>query len=147
MVGVRGVPLREGRNLAAELTVRPVGDAKAAGDPALSSRAGHVRKTPDAAQKFESFVLQSFIQEMMPDSSESVYGSGISGDFWKSMMSEKIAEQVAERGSLGIADYVRAGHVVPVRPGGFSSHEVLSHLSTLNGSVGGPFETKINSGD
>jgi hypothetical protein len=121
---------------------------KTASDPAaLQSRAGHVRKVPDAAQKFESFVLQSFIQEMMPDTAENVFGSGVSGDFWKSMMSEKIAEQVAERGNLGIADYVRAGHVVPVRPGGFSSPDVMDHLSTLNASVVGQFDTKINSGD
>jgi Rod binding domain-containing protein len=134
--------------LAAELTVRPVGEAKAASEPqALETRAGHVRKVPDAAQKFEAFVLQSFIQEMMPDTAEGVYGAGISGDFWKSMMSEKIAEQVAERGSVGIADYVRAGHVAPVRPGGFSSQEVMSHIATLNGSLATPFDTTVISGD
>jgi hypothetical protein len=133
--------------LAAELTVRPVGEVKAASELAIASRAGHVRKAPDAAQKFESFVMQSFIQEMMPDTAEGVFGSGVSGDFWKSMMAEKIAEQVAERGNLGIADQVRAGHVVPVRPGGFSSPDVMNHLSTLNGSVATQFGVKTNSGD
>lgn len=133
--------------MAAELTVRPVGDVKAASEPSISSRPGHVRKVPDSAQKFEAFVLQSFIQEMMPDTAEGVFGSGVSGDFWKSMMSEKIAEQVAERGNLGIADYVRAGHVVPVRPGGLSSQDVMSHISTLNGSVAAQFDAKTNSGD
>ncbi len=48
------------------------------------------------------------------------------------MMSEKIAEQVAARGGLGIADTVRAGHQVPVRPAGGLSLGVMSHLSTLN---------------
>jgi hypothetical protein len=50
------------------------------------------------------------------------------------MMSEKIAEQVASRGGLGIADTVRAGHHVPVRPTGMMSLDVMSHLSTLNSS-------------
>ncbi len=70
--------------------------------------------------KFEAFVMQSFIQEMMPETPESVFGSGISGDFWKSMMAEKIAEQVAERGNIGIADMIRNGHVVPERPSAFN---------------------------
>jgi len=135
MVGRCRDPL-EDRLLAADLTIRPVADVKAASEAtAVPSRPGRVQKVPDAAEKFEAFVLQSFIQEMMPETSEGVFGSGISGDFWKSMMSEKIAEQVAARGSLGIADAVRAGHVVPVRPGGLSSHEVLSHISTLGGAV------------
>lgn len=134
--------------MAAELTIRPVGEVKAASEPhALDARPGHVRKVPDAAQKFESFVLQSFIQEMMPETPEGVYGAGISGDFWKSMMSEKIAEQVAERGSLGIADYVRAGHVAPVRPGGFSSNEVMKQIATLNDPLATPFDTTVISGD
>lgn len=133
--------------MAADLTIRPISDVKAASEALPSPHPTHVRKTPDAAQKFEAFVLQSFIQEMMPDTAEDVFGSGISGDFWKSMMSEKIAEQVAERGSVGIADYVRAGHVVPVRPGGFSSPDVLSHISTLNGSVGSALGIEPNTGE
>jgi Rod binding domain-containing protein len=116
----------------AEITVRPLSDVKAVSEHPLASRAPHVRKTPDAAEKFESFVLQSFIQEMMPKQAEGVFGAGISGDFWKSMMSEKIAEQVAARGGLGIAETVRAGHQVPVRPSNGLSLDVMSHLTTLN---------------
>lgn len=123
--------------MAAGLTVRSVTDAQpaVAPAPAQATRPGHVRKTGDAAQKFEAFVLQSFIQDMMPKTSEGVFGSGIAGDFWKSMMAEKVAEQVAERGSIGIADYVRAGHTVSARPHQTSSADVLSHLSTMNNGL------------
>ena len=119
--------------MTADLTFRPVSAPEAADAPALAARAPHVRKTADAAQKFEAFVLQSFIQEMMPETQESVFGGGISGDFWKSMMSEKIAEQVAERGGLGLAKLVRTGHTVPSRPAGFNPLDVLGPASGLNG--------------
>ena len=132
--------------MAADLTVHSVAAAKAAAEPVQTARPGHVHKNADAAQKFEAFVLQSFIQEMMPESTEGVFGSGLAGDFWKSMMSEKIAEQVAERGSIGVADYVRAGHVAPVRPGGFSP-DVMSAISTINGGVADQFDVKSTSGE
>jgi Rod binding domain-containing protein len=120
--------------LTAELTIRPVSQAQATSATPLASRAPHVTKPADAAQKFEAFVLQSFIQEMMPETQESVFGGGISGDFWKSMMSEKIAEQVAARGSLGIANTVRAQHAMPALPSsGFNPLDVLDHASTLTG--------------
>ncbi|WP_171946478.1 rod-binding protein [Hyphomicrobium sp. CS1GBMeth3] len=107
----------------------------------LGERAPHVRKTADAAQKFEAFVLQSFIQEMMPETQESVFGSGVSGDFWKSMMAEKIAEQVAERGNLGIADMIRAGHLAPVKPQGFNPLDVM-RSDVLSGGVASQLDTK-----
>jgi Rod binding domain-containing protein len=66
------------------------------------------RKTSDAPKEFEAFFLQSVIQEMLPKDAEGVYGSGIAGDIWRSMLSEKLAFEVAERGGLGIADQVRA---------------------------------------
>lgn len=66
-------------------------------------------KKPDAAQQFEAFVLQSFVEQMMPKEASSVYGSGLAGDYWKSMLSEKLAGVLAERGDIGIAEYVRKG--------------------------------------
>ncbi len=119
----------------ADLTIRSVVEPAAHADPALAVRPGRVHDAPDAAQKFEAFVLQTFIQEMMPKEAEGVFGSGVAGDFWRSLMAEKVAEQVAERGNLGIADLVRGGgSAVPVRPGGVPSLDVLNHLSTLDAS-------------
>lgn len=115
--------------MTADLTIRPITEAPTASATQLAARTPHLRKTTDAAQKFEAFVMQSFIQEMMPETQESVYGSGISGDFWKSMMAEKIAEQVAERGNIGIADMIRNGHVIPERPSTFNPLDVVSHAA------------------
>ncbi len=53
--------------------------------------------------QFEALVLQTFIQAMLPKDAESVYGKGLSGEMWQSMLAEKIAEQVTRRGGIGIA--------------------------------------------
>lgn len=122
--------------MAADVTIRPISPTTVVGDaPTTAIEAARVRKAADPAQKFEAFVLQSFIQEMMPDTAEGVFGSGISGDFWKSMMAEKIAEQVSARGSLGIAKTIKAGNAPHVAPHGMASAEVMSHLATLGGSA------------
>lgn len=114
--------------------IQPADAARRAEAAAAAAAPAPARKA-DAAQKFEAFVLQTFIQEMMPETPEGVYGSGIAGDFWKSMMAEKIADQVAQRGSIGIADLVRRADLSAARPAGGPSPDVLSHLSTL-GALG-----------
>jgi Rod binding domain-containing protein len=136
--------------LATDITIRPISAVTATGDAATATAtalAGHARKVPDASQKFEAFVLQTFIQEMMPETPEGVYGSGIAGDFWKSMMAEKIAEQVAERGSVGIANYISGAHPSALKPGvANASADVLSHLTTMGGSAAS-LDPKSGSGE
>jgi flagellar protein FlgJ len=61
---------------------------------------------PEASKKFEAMVLQTFIASMMPKNAEGTYGEGIAGEMWKGLMAEKIADVVAERGGIGIADRV-----------------------------------------
>lgn len=67
-------------------------------------------KAPDSFKRFEAMVLQTFIQNMMPKEAENVYGKGMAGDMWKSMMAGKIADVMAERGGIGIADRVLGDH-------------------------------------
>ncbi|RJG44072.1 MULTISPECIES: rod-binding protein [unclassified Mesorhizobium] len=69
-------------------------------------------KTPDSFKRFEAMVLQTFIQNMLPKDAENVYGKGMAGDMWKSMMAGKIADVMAERGGIGIADRVLGDHYV-----------------------------------
>ncbi len=75
----------------------------------------------EAFEKFEAFVLQSFIQSMLPENTESVFGEGLSGDMWKSMMAEQLAVSMAKAGGIGIADrlladsYVAGEESVPVQ--------------------------------
>lgn len=79
--------------------------------------------SPDASMKrFEAMVLQTFIENMLPKNTESVYGKGMAGDVWKSMMAEHLAGQTAEAGGIGIAKalmrdhYIKDEQAMPVGP-------------------------------
>jgi len=61
------------------------------------------QKVPETYRKFEAMVLQNFIKTMLPDSEE-VYGKGASGEIWKGMMAEQIANEIAKEGGVGIAE-------------------------------------------
>jgi hypothetical protein len=73
-----------------------------------------------AAVGLESMLLKSMIDEMLPKDAPDVYGSGVAGDVWRSMMSERIADQVAKSGALGLADRL------------FATHQDLLTTSTAN---------------
>ncbi|MEN9894173.1 MAG: hypothetical protein RIR97_25 [Pseudomonadota bacterium] len=66
-------------------------------------------KKTETYRNFEAMVLQNFVQSMMPADTESVYGEGTTGDYWKSMMAEQIAKEIAAGGGIGIADHLLNG--------------------------------------
>ncbi|MBN9070468.1 MAG: rod-binding protein [Rhizobiales bacterium] len=80
--------------------------AATAGSGQVLGREAEPATAAGAAKKFEAMVLETFISSMMPKNAESTYGKGLAGDMWKSMMAQKIAGVVAERGGIGIADRV-----------------------------------------
>ncbi len=92
--------------LAAAASASVPGAAFDAG-PATRS-AGPARTAPGAETftRFEAMVLRNFLQTMLPDQASSVYGAGLSGDMWKSMMAEQLANAMADRGGIGIADRI-----------------------------------------
>jgi peptidoglycan hydrolase FlgJ len=61
---------------------------------------------PDAFVRFEAMILQTFIAAMLPPDSEEVFGAGLAGEMWKSMLAEQIAAEIARRGATGIADRI-----------------------------------------
>jgi hypothetical protein len=67
--------------------------------------------------RFEAFVLQSFIESMLPKS-EAVFGPGNTGAIWKTLLAEKLAEQFARSGGIGIADSLAAARLPAVAGGG-----------------------------
>lgn len=67
-------------------------------------------------QEFESFVLRSFVESMLPKDAESVFGSGTAGDVWKGMLAEKIGAEIAQSGGIGIAEQLAKIH--PSNPTG-----------------------------
>lgn len=74
-----------------------------------------VGKDPRVA--FEAMVLRSFTNLMMPTGADSAFGGGLAGDYWKSMLADQIADQIANSGGIGIArsmlkDFTRSGDSV-----------------------------------
>lgn len=57
----------------------------------------------EAYKKFEAFMLQSFIQNMFTTDTPSVFGKGQAGEYWKSMMAEAMAGELADHGGIGVA--------------------------------------------
>lgn len=72
---------------------------------ALSRQQAGADAGPAAAsfRKFEAMVMSQFVQSMMPQKAEAVFGNGNAGQIWKSMLAEKVAEQAAQAGGIGIA--------------------------------------------
>jgi len=66
--------------------------------------------TPETFMRFEAMVLQSFFQTMLPKDTESVYGGGMAGEMWQSLLAEQLGETVAMRGGIGIAERILRDH-------------------------------------
>jgi peptidoglycan hydrolase FlgJ len=78
----------------------------------------------EPARQFEAFVLQSFIQSMLPKEADNVFGEGIAGSYWSSMLAEQIGKQMARSGGIGIAEQIATGH--PTAPQRFGISGILS---------------------
>lgn len=64
------------------------------------SRSGVMSPT----QQFESFVLRTFIDGMLPQDNSTYFGTGTAGKIWKSMLAERIGDEMAKDGGIGIAE-------------------------------------------
>lgn len=72
-----------------------------------------VIKKPGADEvyrKFEAFVLQTFVETMLPKESEEVFGKGTAGGIWKSMLAEQLGNQLAKGKGIGIAKELASAH-------------------------------------
>jgi peptidoglycan hydrolase FlgJ len=74
-----------------------------------------------AAVGLESVLLKNVIDQMLPKDAADVFGSGVAGDVWRSMLSDKIANQIAKSGALKISDRL------------FTTHSDLLHPAKLSG--------------
>ena len=68
---------------------------------AETASADKVRK---AHQEFEAYILQTFVESMLPKDAENTYGKGNAGSIWKSMLAEQIGGQLSKAGGIGIAE-------------------------------------------
>jgi Rod binding domain-containing protein len=64
----------------------------------------------DVYRKFEAFILQTFVETMLPKNSEELFGKGTAGGVWKSMLAEQLGSQLAKGNGIGIAKQLAAGH-------------------------------------
>jgi hypothetical protein len=95
------------------------------------------RPAGDAFGQLEAFVLQTFIQSMLPKNAQHVFGKGTAGDVWKSMLAEKIGNEIARSGQLGIAKRLAAGRLevaaansAPTPPNAGAAETVATQPST-----------------
>jgi flagellar protein FlgJ len=58
----------------------------------------------NAYGQFEAFLLQTFVQSMLPKNATNVYGKGTAGEVWRSMLAERIGEELAKSGQVGVAE-------------------------------------------
>jgi len=97
----------------------PADAANAAATPTRAVDAGasaQSRRRLDPYGQFEAFVLQSFVQSMLPKNATNVFGKGSAGEFWRSMLAEKMGDELARSGQVGIARRLAAGPSHPVQP-------------------------------
>jgi len=99
-----------------------VGKAKAAADRSVTTMSDarmdagapvQVIKAPASGEvyrKFEAFILQTFVETMLPKDSEEVFGKGTAGSVWKSMLAEQLGSQLAKGKGIGIARQLAAAH-------------------------------------
>jgi Rod binding domain-containing protein len=94
------------------------------------------RRRLDAYGQFEAFVLQSFLQVMLPRNASNVYGRGTAGEVWRSMLAEQLGGQLARSGQVGIARALAAGAPPPAPDGGSAAAPPLglsaAQLSALS---------------
>jgi len=85
-----------------------------------------------AHRAFEAMALKTMVESMLPKDSEAVYGQGLSGDVWRSMLAEQVANQIAESGGVGIAE--RLAESDPDRRGGAVPRSVAGLADALSGT-------------
>jgi len=74
--------------------------------PGGTGHATFVKKdTSDNAvyRKFEAFVLQMFVETMLPQDANDVFGKGTAGTVWRSMLAEQLSNEMAKGNGIGIA--------------------------------------------
>lgn len=72
--------------------------------PQLKAPAGQVKET---ARQFEAFFIHQMLEHMSEGiESPEVYGGGSAENIFRSMLNEKIADEVSHNSNLGIAETI-----------------------------------------
>lgn len=76
----------------------------------LAEASGVPDQLAQAKTQFEAMMLNSFVGEMLPKDAGEVFGQGMAGDMWRSMLAEQVSMQIAKSGKLGLARRLFATH-------------------------------------
>lgn len=63
--------------------------------------------------EFEASILGTFVGQILPKDNAAMFGTGMAGDMWRSLLSEQVAKQMAKAGSLHIVDTLFKTHPFP----------------------------------
>jgi peptidoglycan hydrolase FlgJ len=83
----------------------------------LAEAASGPEKLGKAKTQFEAMMLNSFVSELLPKDTGEVFGQGMAGEMWRSMLAEQVSTQIAKSGKLGLARRLFATHDVGLHPG------------------------------
>jgi peptidoglycan hydrolase FlgJ len=98
-------------------TVAPLASAANARSH-LAEPQGGPDKLGQAKTQFEAMMLNSFVGELLPKDTGEVFGQGMAGDMWRSMLAEQVSMQIAKSGKLGLARRLFATHEFARRAAG-----------------------------
>lgn len=59
-------------------------------------------ETLSPTQKFEAFLLQGWLDVILPKEGGGVNGNGAGSEIWRSMMAEQLATQIVRAGGVGL---------------------------------------------
>ena len=94
---------------------------------ALASSRARAAASPKAYEKFEAFFLQTFVESILPEDADSLFGSGPAGKIWKSMLAEQLANELARSAAFGIAEQIAENRedkkAEPTSSAGQASHD------------------------
>jgi Rod binding domain-containing protein len=71
---------------------------------------------PNAYTQFEAFFLQTFVESMLPKDANALFGSGMAGNIWKSMLAQHLADELAQSAAFGIAKKLAENRAVIDKP-------------------------------
>lgn len=80
--------------------------------PRDTTRVSGINNTPmtpenKASLELETLLLQQMMESMMPKGDSPVFGGGMAGSVWKSMLAEHVARNIASSGALDLSRVLR----------------------------------------
>jgi peptidoglycan hydrolase FlgJ len=104
-------------------------------------------KLGQAKTQFEAMMLNSFVGELLPKDTGEVFGQGMAGDMWRSMLAEQVSMQIAKSGKLGLARRLFASHEFAPRAAGEVAKAAGEPAAQMSANIlSAPAATELDKG-